>query len=691
MPMSGVPMPASTGRNKGSRGESVPIDDEEAAAKKKGRSTRRVGTGRRGDAGSDAIREWREADLLERQDRLASSAGSLRERKREMTKQQRVALPQGHPQRPTHVEITPPVTIRELAEAMGIKTSEILKKLMAQGTMATVNQIIDPEAAQVLALEYKLELVIKERESQDVRLEREYKEREETAEKVYRAPVVTILGHVDHGKTSLLDKIRSANVAAGEAGGITQHVGAYTVELTGGDGKTKRVTFLDTPGHQAFTQMRARGANMTDVVVLVIAADDGVMPQTIESINHAKAAGVPIVVALNKIDKPEANANKVLGQLAEQGLNPQEWGGDTEVVRTSAVSGQGVKELIEYLDYTATLKELKASPGLPARGAVIESFMDPNRGVVARVLVQNGTLHVGDTVVCGPAYGRVRSITDDKGKQIQEAGPSSPVELIGLESVPGAGDKFYVMDDPNDAREIAEQRKQTDRAGVIAQRSKVTLENLYDTIQKGTIKELRVILKADVQGSVDVLKQLLNEELSKEVKVRLLHAAVGGISESDVLLAEASDAIIIGFSVVPDETARKLAEDGGVEIRTYRIIYEITDDIRKALTGMLAPTKQDQILGHAEIRQVIKVSKVGNVSGCIVTDGVLQRNNKFRLIRDGAVVVENLTLDSLKRFKEDVKEVRGGIECGLKLAGYDDVKVGDRLEAYKTVDVARTL
>jgi translation initiation factor IF-2 len=669
------------------------VDDEETAAKKKARTNRRgVGTGRRGDAGSDAIREWREADLLERQDRIAGSAGALRERKREMSKQLRSAnTPHGAAQRSTHVEIIPPVTIRELSEAMGVKSSDILKKLMAQGVMATVNQIIEPETAQVLALEFGLELVVKQRESEAAILERQYKEREATAEKVQRPPVVTILGHVDHGKTSLLDKIRSANVASGEAGGITQHVGAYTVELAGSDGKMKRVTFLDTPGHQAFTAMRARGANMTDVVVLVVAADDGVMPQTVESINHAKAAGVPIVVAMNKIDKAEANPNKVLGQLAENGLNPAEWGGDVEVVRTSATTGQGVKELIEYLDYVATLRELKASPALPGRGAVIESFMDPNRGVVARVLVQNGTLKVGDTVVCGPAWGRVRSITDDKGKQITEAGPASPVEVIGLDTVPGSGDKLYAIEDANEAREIADERKQSDRAGEIAQRSKVTLENLFDTIQQGTVKELRVILKGDVQGSVDVLKQLLTEELSKEVKVRLLHAAVGGISESDVLLAEASDAIIIGFSVVPDETARKLAETLGVEVRLYRIIYEITDDIRKALTGMLAPSQQDQVLGHAEIRQVIKVSRHGNIAGCMVTDGLIQRNNKFRLIRDGTVVTENLTLDSLKRFKEDVKEVRGGIECGLKLAGYDDIKVGDRVEAYKTVDVARTL
>ncbi len=692
-PATGVPLPSSTGARKGgsARGE-APVDDEEAAARKKARTTRRGGTGRRGDSGSEAIREWREADLLERNERIASAAGVLRERKREMIKQQRVpGSAQAHATRPDHIEITPPVTVREFSEALGVKASDVVKKLMAQGIMTTVNQVIEPDNARVIALELGLELVIRPRESRAQVIEREYKDREEITEKSLRAPVVTILGHVDHGKTSLLDKIRSANVAAGEAGGITQHVGAYTVEVTGGDGKPKRVTFLDTPGHQAFTAMRARGANMTDVVVLVIAADDGVMPQTVESINHAKAAGVPIVVALNKIDKAEANPNKVLGQLAEQGLNPTEWGGDTEVVRTSAVTGQGIKELIEYLDYTATLRELKASTTLPARGAVIEAFMDPSRGVVARVLVQNGVLKIGDTVVCGSTYGRVRSIIDDKGKAISEAGPSSPVELIGLSAVPGAGDKFFVLEDPNTAREIAQEQAVMLREGEIARRRKVTLENLFETIQAGSVKEFRVILKADVQGSVDVLKNLLTEELSKEVKVRLLHAAVGAISESDVLLAEASDAIIIGFSVVPDETARKLAERDGVEIRTYRIIYEITDDIRKALTGMLAPTKQDQVLGHAEIRQVIKVSKVGNIAGCIVSDGILQRNNKFRLTRDGAVVTENLSLDSLKRFKEDVKEVRGGIECGLKLAGYDDIKVGDRLEAYKTVDVARTL
>lgn len=691
MPVSAIPSSGGApGRARG-KGETPIIDDEELDKKKmKGRTSRRGG-GRSADAGADLIREWREADLADRAERLQQAEGLLKERRREMHKTQQHRPTAGAAHKPTRIEITPPVTVRELSEEMGIKNSELLKKLMAQGVMATVNQSLDIEAAQMLGLEFGIEVAIKQKISAMQLAEQKYAEQEVTAEKSPRPPVVTILGHVDHGKTSLLDKIRSANVAAGEAGGITQHVGAYTVEVEGSDGKRKRVTFLDTPGHQAFTAMRARGANMTDVVVLVVAADDGVMPQTIESINHAKAANVPIVVAMNKIDKPEANPNKVLGQLAEQGLNPAEWGGDVEVVKTSAVTGQGVKELIEYLDYVAALRDLKASPQLPPRGAVVEAFMDPNRGVVARVLVQNGTLKIGDVLVCGSGSGRVRSIMDDKNVMIEKAGPASPVEVIGLDEVPDAGDTFLAVENLSEAKAIADERREANRSGEIAQRSKVTLDNLYDTIQAGEVKELCMILKADVQGSVDVLKQMMTEELSKEVKVKLLHAAVGGISESDVLLADASGAIIVGFSVVPDEAARKLAEDRKVEIRTYRIIYEITEDIRKALTGMLSPQKQDQVLGHVEIRQIFKVSKIGNIAGCMVTDGVIQRANKYRLIRDGAIVVENLELDSLKRQKEDVKDVRGGMECGLKLTGYDDIKIGDRLEAYKTVDVARSL
>ncbi len=687
----GLPIPASgTGHRAKGRTEGTYTDDEEAKAKGKGA---RRGSGRTGDSGIDLIREWREADLLDRAERLASATGGmLRSRRRQLNKSQARASQAHAPSaRPSVVEITPPLTVRQLSEAMGVKSGELLKKLMAQGAMVTVNQTVDAETAQMLAIDFGIELVVKAKESLYATLERQYREKADSAPKEPRSAIVTVLGHVDHGKTSLLDKIRSTQVAAGEAGGITQHIGAYTISITGSDGNAKRVTFLDTPGHQAFTAMRARGANLTDVVVLVVAADDGVMPQTVESINHAKAAGVPIVVALNKIDKPEANANKVLGQLAENGLNPTEWGGDTEVVRTSATTGLGVKELIEYLDYIAQLRELKASPGLPARGSVIESFMDPLRGVVARIMVQNGTLHVGDPMVCGPASGRVRQLIDDKGVSISEARPATPVEVIGLDNVPVGGDPLYVVEDLGHSKSIAEERARADRDAEIAQRGKVTLENLYDTIKRGQIKELNMILKADVQGSVDVLRKTMTEELSKEVQVKLLHSAVGGISESDVLLAEASNAIIVGFSVEPDESARKLAEDRGVDIRLYTIIYEITDDIRKALSGMLSPEKQEQILGHAEVRQVIRVSKVGNIGGCMVTDGVLQRVNKYRIFREESLLAEGLTLESLKRFKEDVKDVRGGLECGIKFAGHDDIKVGDRVEAYKTVDVARSL
>ncbi len=684
-----------SGRHKGRHQTERNLDEEEGhSPRRKGGRTGRNASGRTVDVGAELpAGNWTDADLVDRAERLASATGGkLRAHRRALNKsQQREQSTHVEYQRPSSISVTPPVTPRELSELLGVKAGDLLKKLMEQGTMVTVNQPIDVAAAQLLALDYGVELLIKEKESLFAAVERQYAEKEAVAEKTPRPPIVTVLGHVDHGKTSLLDKIRSSNVAAGEAGGITQHIGAYTVTINGSDGKAKRVTFLDTPGHQAFTAMRARGANVTDVVVLVVAADDGVMPQTVESISHAKAANVPIVVALNKIDKPEANANRVLGQLAEQGLNPAEWGGDVEVVRTSAMSGLGVKELIEYLDYVATLRDLKASTDMPARGSVVEAFKDPLRGVVARVIVRNGTLRIGDSIVCGPSSGRVRQLLDDKGQSIAEAGPATPVEVIGLDDVPVGGDSMYVVDDPAQAKAIAQERAQMDRANEIARRHKVTLDNLFDTIKRDKVRELNMILKADVQGSVDVLKKTMTEELSDEVQVKLLHAAVGGISESDVLLADASGAIIVGFSVVPDESARKLAEQLRVEIRLYRVIYEITDDIRKALGGMLSPEQQEQTLGHAEIRQVIRVGRLGNIAGCMVTDGILHRGNKYRLIRDGVVVVENLVLESLKRFKDDVREVRGGLECGLKLVGYDDIKIGDRLEAYKTVDVARTL
>jgi len=502
--------------------------------------------------------------------------------------------------------------------------------------------------------------------------------------------VVTILGHVDHGKTSLLDKIRNANVAAGEAGGITQHTAAWMVTLGDGD-KAKKVTFIDTPGHQAFTSMRARGANMTDVVVLVVSAAEGVQPQTVESINHARAAGVPIVVALNKIDRPDVNEPQVLGQLAANGVNPVEWGGDTEVVRTSAVTGQGIEDLIEILHYQSELLELKADPSAPARGSVIESRMDEGLGAVATVLVQEGTLHVGDILLCGPGYGRIRSLLNDRMQPIQEAGPATPVIVSGLDVLPNAGDKFYVLDDLERVRAIATERQSRSRHEILANRTQVTLDNIFSQMKAGDVKTINLIIKADVQGSVETLQKTVTDANTDEVKVRVIHAAVGGITESDVELADASSAVIIGFHVVPDESARVMAEQRRVEIRLYRVIYEIFDDLKKALSGLLEPEIREKLHGHAEVRQVFKVSRVGNIAGCMVTDGHIQRGSKVRLSRGGIVITEDLAIETLRRMKDDVKEVKSGFECGIKLAGYDDIKIGDIMEAYIRETFQRTL
>jgi translation initiation factor IF-2 len=528
----------------------------------------------------------------------------------------------------------------------------------------------------------------------------ESNETEGESKRVSRPPVVTILGHVDHGKTSLLDKIRHANVAAGEAGGITQHTAAWMVTL--GEGETaKRVTFIDTPGHQAFTSMRARGANMTDVVVLVVSAAEGVQPQTIESINHARAAGVPIVVALNKIDRPDANADMVLGQLAAQGLNPVEWGGDTEVIRTSAVTGAGITELIEILDYQSQLLELTADPTAPARGIVIESRIDEGLGSVATVLIQDGTLKVGDIGLSGSGYGRIRSILDDRLVMIPEAGPSTPVIVSGLNNLPSAGDKFFVVDDLDRARSIAEDRAASARQTHLAGKSQVTADTLFASFKAGEVSTINLIIKGDVQGSVETLAKTVTDSNTDEVKVRVIHSGVGAINESDIELAMATRAsftdrskdkvAVIGFHVVPDDTARALAEQNRIDVKLYRVIYEIFDDLKKALSGMLTPEIREKLHGHAEVRQVFKVSRLGNIAGCMVTDGHIQRGSKIRLIRDGSVITEDLTMESLKRVKDDVREVKSGFECGIKLAGYDDIKIGDVFEAYIREEFERTL
>jgi len=497
--------------------------------------------------------------------------------------------------------------------------------------------------------------------------------------------VVTLMGHVDHGKTSLLDAIRSTNVAEGEAGGITQHIGAYTVEVNG-----RQVTFLDTPGHEAFTAMRARGAKVTDLVVLVVAADDGVMPQTVEAINHARAAEVPIVVAINKIDKRDANPERVKQELGNHGLAPEEWGGDTIMVPVSAKSREGIAQLLDMILLQADVLELKASPGRLAKGTIVEARLDRGRGPVATVLVQEGTLRPGDAFVCGTQYGRVRAMMNDKGQRIEEAGPSTPVEILGLGGVPEAGDTFVAVQDDQKARQVAEHRRTKQREAEMAKTAKVSLDDLYQQIQTGAVKELKVVLKADVQGSVEATSEALRGLSSDDVRLTVLHGSVGGITESDVLLASASNAVVIGFNVRPEPKAAALAEREGVDIRLYTIIYEALNDVRDALEGLLEPTLQEKVLGRAEVRQTFTVSGIGQVAGCFVTDGKILRGAKARLLRDH-VVVHDGRIASLKRFKEDAREVAGGYECGMSLEGYQDVKAGDVIEAYEVEQVARRL
>jgi len=496
-----------------------------------------------------------------------------------------------------------------------------------------------------------------------------------------------MLGHVDHGKTSLLDRIRSSQVAAGEAGGITQHIGASQVKLG-----EKVVTFLDTPGHEAFTAMRARGANMTDVVVLVVAADDGVMPQTIEAIAHSKAAEVPIIVALNKIDLPGVDINRIYAQLSEHGLTPTEWSGETEIVKTSAETGEGIEDLLEHLDFVAELLNLEADDTIPAMGWVVEARMDPKRGTVATVLLKEGCLKKGDVMLSGGAFGRVKMLKNSIGRTIKKATSSMPVEVTGLSAVPGAGEPFYCLgDDINQAKNAAEQNKSQMREDSLAQRSQVTLENLFSQIEAGGVKELKLIIRADVAGSVEVLRKHLLELSVDEVKINILHGAAGGITEGDVILAEASNAIIIGFNVVADERAAKIAESKGVDIRLYSIIYRITEDLKKSMAGLLDPEEKENSLGRATIRQTFKVTSVGTIAGCMVTSGVVRKNAKIRLIRDNVIIRDNVAIDSLKHFKDDVREVKSGLECGVKIAGFDDVKQDDVLEFYEIVKIARTL
>ena len=571
------------------------------------------------------------------------------------------------------VQIPEVITVRELSELLEVPANKVIAELMKRGVLATINQRIPPEVAVEVAETFGFLAEVKEEKEEEPLIE-EVEDRPEDLKP--RPPVVVVMGHVDHGKTTLLDTIRKTNVAEREKGGITQHIGASVVEVNG-----RKITFLDTPGHEAFTSLRARGAQITDIAVLVVAADDGVMPQTIEAINHAKAFNVPIIVAVNKIDKPEADPMKVRRELSEQGLVPEEWGGDTIFVDVSAKTGQNVDQLLEMILLLADILELKANPNKRAKGVIVETKLDRKRGPVATVIVQEGTLKVGDVFVAGTTFGRVRAMFDDKGRQVKEAGPSMPVEVLGFEELPTAGDTLVVVENEKKAREIAEKMKEKkEKEEKTAQSLK--LEDIYKKIEAGETKELKLIVKADTMGSLEALKKALEELSTEKVAVRVIHGAVGGITENDVMLAKASDAIIIGFNTRPDPKARELMEREKVDVRLYSIIYQVIDDVKKALEGLLEPIKREEVLGTAEVRATFKIKKVGTVAGCYVLEGKVVRGAKARLVRDGVVVYDG-EIESLKRFKDDVQEVSKGYECGVKLKDYNDVKVGDLIECYE--------
>ena len=584
------------------------------------------------------------------------------------------------------IRISDSITVGELAKRMGIKANDLIKEMMRQGNMVTINHPLDYETAALLASDfhYEVENIAFDEETLLVHTS-DKTEEEQEGELEIRPPVVTIMGHVDHGKTSLLDAIRAANVTEGEAGGITQHIGAYDVELDG-----RKITFLDTPGHEAFTSMRARGAKVTDIVILVVAADDGVMPQTKEAINHSKAAGVPIIVAVNKIDKPDANPERVKQELTEFELVPEEWGGDTIFVEVSAKQHTNLEQLLEMVLLQAEVLELKANPGKRAKGTIVEARLDKGRGPVATVLVQDGTMRIGDPIVAGTHFGRVRTMTDDRGMRVQEAGPSFPVEVTGLSGVPDAGDLLYAVEDEKSAKEVAQHRSQKLRETELAKSSKISLEQLYARIQQGDVKELRVIIKGDVQGSVEAVKDALVKLSTDSCRLIPIHAGVGGIIESDVTLASASDAIVLGFNVRPEPKANSLAEIEGVDIRLYNIIYDAVADIRDAMEGMLAPTLKEKALGRVEVRETFVVTKIGTIAGCYVLDGKILRGAQVRLVRDN-VVVWTGKLASLKRFKDDVREVNTGYECGIGLENYNDIKVGDIIEVFEMEEVKTRL
>ena len=578
------------------------------------------------------------------------------------------------------VVTTQEIPLKVLSEKLGISAVEISKRLFKEGIMKSINDSIDYDNAALLAADMGIDLEYKPEKTAEDMLRDTVVTEEDGANLVPRAPVVTVMGHVDHGKTSLLDKIRSTSVTAGEAGGITQSIGAYTVTAKG-----KHITFIDTPGHAAFTAMRARGAQVTDIVVLVVAADDGIMPQTVEAINHAKAANVPIIVAMNKMDKPEVNPDRVRQGLIEQNLVPEEWGGDTMIVPVSAKTGKGIDELLDAINLEAEMLELKANPDRPAKGTIIEAKLDKGKGPVASIIVQNGTLHTGDNILSGTTMGRVRAMFDDKGRAVKAAGPSMAVSVLGLEDVPNAGDSIVAVDQSL-MKQVQEERKNKERESMIKEQARVTLDDVFAQVEEGKIKTLNLIVKGDVQGSVEAVKQSLEKLSNEEVRVKVIHAAAGAINESDVMLADSANAIIIGFNVRPDANARKLAESSKVDVRSYRIIYELIDDMEAALKGMLSPKTREVLTGKCEVRQTFNITGVGTVAGCYVTEGVIRRGGRLRIYREDIMICEG-GVRQLKRFKDDVKEVAKGYECGCSIDGFNDIKVGDIIECYVTEEV----
>ena len=653
-------------------------DEEERRNEGRGRGKNKVAKAKKGGRDDESNKNERESNRRNLKD---GKFGKGKNGKKGAALQQAFTKPVQAVK--TDVVIGETITVAELANKMATKATEIIKAMMKMGEMVTINQVLDQETAQLVAEELGHKVILRNENELE---EEVLGDRDINAEKVTRAPVVTIMGHVDHGKTSLLDYIRKAKVAASEAGGITQHIGAYHVEMDDG----KMITFLDTPGHAAFTSMRARGAKATDIVVLVVAADDGVMPQTIEAIQHAKAAGAPLVVAVNKIDKPEANPDRVEQELLQHEVISEKFGGDVQFVPVSAKKGTGVDDLLDAILLQSEVLELTAVKDGMASGVVIESYLDKGRGPVATILVQSGTLRKGDIVLCGFEYGRVRAMRDENGKEIDEAGPSIPVEVLGLSGVPAAGDEATVVRDEKKAREVALHRQGKFREVKLARQQKAKLENMFSNMAEGDVAELNIIVKADVQGSVEAIIQSLQDLSTDEVKVKVVGSGVGGISETDATLAAASNAIIVGFNVRADASARRIIEAENIDLRYYSIIYELLNDVKAAMSGMLQPEFKQEIIGLAEVRDVFKHPKFGAIAGCMVTEGIVKRNNPIRVLRDNVVIFEG-ELESLRRFKDDVSEVRNGMECGIGVKNYNDVKVGDQIEVFEVVEIKRSI